>query len=210
MGLFAELLGRGRAQKADGQRSVSEIEQALARLRRGRAEADASFKAAHARRAELLLSDATLEEVKEIEALAEAASLTLERLELVEPKLLEELTASRNAAEREAWRDLLRDAYAPAAADHAAKYRAALEAWEKLGSIRAKAIQMGLGDEAATAMRPVPVILNRDSLVRIERENDRVQDLALALSCQHPHGKAALFGALTSAAAPGREAHPCV
>ena len=179
MGLISELLGTLRGKKATP-RTVADVEAALARLAVERTAAREAVTAAMREREALLLEDESDARIADLDATADRSRLTLERVEKLEPMILEELQGAREAAKREQWRRLFAEKYVPAVVTFAEAHRAALEALEALNVIRGEAQSAGFGSEAAHAMPPVGNILTREILHYIEREADRAHDAANA------------------------------
>ncbi len=99
MGILQTIFGSKKGASADWLATISDVEAALARLDRERHAAKAMIADAASKRRELLLT-ATDQEIDAIDRGADAGRLTLERLEILEPQLLERLASLQSDARR--------------------------------------------------------------------------------------------------------------
>jgi hypothetical protein len=81
--------------------AIDEMEASLGRLRAEMKEASVVVEGHGTKRADMLLSDASEEQIIDADKAAELAALKLERLELAEIALLEQIEAARDASERQ-------------------------------------------------------------------------------------------------------------
>ena len=80
--------------------AIDEMETSLARLRAEMKEASVVVESHGTRRADMLLSAATEQEIIDADKAAELAALKLERLELAETALIEQIDAARDSSDR--------------------------------------------------------------------------------------------------------------
>jgi hypothetical protein len=177
MGLIADLIATLRPKADGGPRSISEVEAALTRLSSERSAADAAFKAAHRRRGELIDSDASDEEIRAIEATADAAGLALERLERLEPKLVAELQTLRTEAKQARWR-LLLGQYQDASVSYAAALRVAIERMHVMLSLNTEARRLGYEHEVQASFIPPTRMISIEAVDIFEAALERARDAA--------------------------------
>ncbi len=97
--ILTKIFGAKKDASADALATISDVQAALARLDRERHAAKATIADAALRRRELLLT-ASDQEIEVIDRGADAGRLALERLEILEPQLLERLASLQSDARR--------------------------------------------------------------------------------------------------------------
>jgi hypothetical protein len=172
MGLISDLLG-GKAKK---RRSIADVEAAIARLADERRAAKEAIATAMRERDGLLLVDETDAKIADLDASTDRARLRLERLEKIEPSLLEELQALRAEAKQTAWREL-RTRYDRAASDLAAALKPALEKRSLMMQIHGEATARGFASECAGYFTPPPMMLNPEGVALFEAAIERAREI---------------------------------
>lgn len=159
MGLLADIRSKlispkGRRNQDDSA-AVAAAETALARLSSERDVAQAAIAAAADKRRALLLRDGTDDAISALEAETDAHHRTLERLDLLEPELLANLSAARGAQRQAILRHLAEEA--PGAAS---RFAAALREAERrrlnVAELHAQADAAGVGHELRRVLEPAP------------------------------------------------------
>jgi phosphoglycolate phosphatase-like HAD superfamily hydrolase len=187
MGIIADLLGTMGSKKA-ASRTIADVEGAIERLTAERATARAAVSSAIAERDGLLLHG-TDEEIESLDRAADRHRLVLDRLEALEPVLLQELATARGAAKAAKWQEL-RSRYDAAATDFVLKARPATAALEALARIRGEAQLTGFSSEAGT-FHVAPNILAPDLIAMFEFSVESQRD-ATARRAQAPKAVAAI------------------
>lgn len=145
--------------------SVHQAEAAAARMSTERAGARAKIEAIAKRRADALL-ELPDEEIEALDKEGDRQRLQLERIDRIEPMLLERLQQLRTEAKRRLWLEIRRRHHDQCAVV-AKLQRAALDATEALRQIPMEAQAAGLHVEASTLPDP-PRLLSRDLVLAFE------------------------------------------
>jgi len=176
MGLISEF--RDALKCKCGRVTIADVEAGLARLREERAAAEAGLPSTVARRRELLLADAPDDALVELDQEADRQHLALERLEVIEPELLDQLQALRAAARRNQWAALVAEhdsavrAYLAAAAQLIERYGEVVGAWDK-------ATASGFAERQHRFVTlPHPSIVTSEIFYKLEREFGRLSGVS--------------------------------
>lgn len=182
MGLVTDLLKVVKRPRG----GIPDAETALRRLTAEREAAQHVIDSATERRRALLLGDASDAEILAVEREADAARLQLERLDLLEPKLLEHLQALRDAESRQRWAEFLRRHEEAAEAFDAAAV-ALMEKTDALLATFKEAGDGGFGDEVRHTFASPPttgggaVLVSRETLNSFRQRRERSADAAKVL-----------------------------
>jgi hypothetical protein len=207
-GLVNELLGYLTPSSGPDQ-SVSAAEAALSRIARERASAQEKLATMAERRRQLLWNDADDRAIARLDAEADALHLTLERLELLEPRILDELSSSRDSLRKAEWRERLR-LHVDAAHAFAAAHRAACDALENLIAADQDSRAAGFERELAAVTATVPRMIVREQGERFNFDSRRLADAEFARLAGRPptHAAPPPAAPITASPAPPPAAKP--
>lgn len=176
MGLISEIFGYVRGGGETD--TLVGAETALARLAAERAGAIAAIDAAHTRRRDLLVEDGSDKQIAAIDREIGSHQLTLDRLDAIEGRLIEQLQALRSGHRREQWAKFYKR-HAVAAAEFVEKYRAAVRALNALTATTDEARAAGFEHEAMAHFVPPPQMLDFALIANFE---SAVEDIADAVA----------------------------
>jgi hypothetical protein len=150
LSLITDLLGALGGKKAV--RSLADVESDLTRLDQERAAAREAVATCLRRRDELLLSGSD-SDIANVDADLDAKRLVIERLDAIEPRLLEQLAARRTAAKAAKWNDI-RGRYETASVAYRDALRRAVELQAAVRNIHDESRRLGFEHQSATLPTP--------------------------------------------------------
>lgn len=165
--------------KSKRSRSAADIERALEDLSNESAAAGASLADLVKRRRDLLLSDASDEDIRTLDLEADRVRIRIEKIELAEPMLLDELRQTQNSHREEQWRELHKRHHAAALA-YAAALRVAVDALDDFARIGAEAQSAGFARELASTAAIPPRVVHPEQVERFLFETERQHDAEVA------------------------------
>jgi hypothetical protein len=177
MGIISDLLNF----KPGGKRgaNVADVEKSLARLAAVRESAHAAIVSILNQRREALLADAADDVIAKLDADADSHRLSLERYDLAEPELLNQLQGLRSSARQARWAEL-RKRRIDADRIYAVALRSAVDAFENLVAVADAALNEGFASEVGHSFATAPRIVDRTVCDAFEAETERLREAVAA------------------------------
>jgi hypothetical protein len=178
MGLVSDLLGLIRGSQ-DPVTTVMDIETALDQLHDERENAHARLAALAEKRRAALMSDATTDAIRKIDDECDAARLLVERLDLLEPQLLDKLQHARGDARRQEWYHLYAEHH-KLALNFADAMRKTCDALDRLVVSSDKLRARGFETEWRSCNVFPPNVLNKELTEQFLLDVERAHDAEIA------------------------------
>jgi len=175
VGLISEITSFIAGSGGKPEKRVADTEAAVAKLVSKKETARTVITALMRRRQASLLEDGTDKKIAEIDAEADRHRLVIERLEALEPRLINELQNLRSQARQARWRDL-HTRWTLAARDYADAVRAAVKRRGVMVALSDEARAQGFEQEANSCFVAPMLVLTELALSEFERELDRLAD----------------------------------
>lgn len=178
MGVISDLVGLLKPD-SDLHQKVIDAEEALQRLASKRDGARRELSALAERRRALLLADASDSEIQKLDAKTDSLRLLVERLDLAEPHLLEQLSVARGERRAAQWKEL-RAKHLAASFEYARALQAAIDAYNDYGAVCGDLYVAGFEAELRSVQPTVPLIVAPGNAQAFLFEIEQLHDAELA------------------------------